>query len=65
MQTNQPAELPAQRIEATLMNTLGRSKAAKSRKVEISFHSDNAAFSAPADTFHPAINVKIQQMPVC
>jgi hypothetical protein len=63
MQTNQPAELPAQRIEATLMNTLGRSKAAKSRKVEISFHSDNAAFSAPADTFHPAINVKVRKCP--
>ena len=45
------------------MNTLGRSKAAKSRKVEISFHSDNAAFSAPADSFRPAINVKIQRAP--
>jgi hypothetical protein len=45
------------------MDTLGRSKAAKSRKVEISFHSDNAAFSAPADTFHPAINVKVRKCP--
>jgi len=45
------------------MDTLGRSKAAKSRKVEISFHSDSAAFSAPADSFRPAINVKIQRAP--
>jgi hypothetical protein len=59
MQTNQPAELPAQRIEATLMDTLGRSKAAKSRKIEIGFHSDNATGS----NAHPAINVKIQRAP--
>jgi hypothetical protein len=45
------------------MNTLGRSKAAKSRKVEISFPSDSAAFSAPADSFRPAVNVKIQRAP--
>jgi hypothetical protein len=43
--------------------TLGRSKAAKSKKVEISFHSDSAAFSAPADSFHPAINVKVHNLP--
>jgi hypothetical protein len=59
MQTNQPAELPAQRIEATLMDTLGRSKAAKSRKIEIGFHSDNATGS----NAHPAVNVKIQRAP--
>jgi hypothetical protein len=59
MQTNQPAELPAQRIEVTLMNTLGRSKAAKSRKVQISFHSDNMTGS----NAHPAINVKVQKLP--
>ena len=38
---------------------LGRSKAARSRKVEISFHSDNATGS----NAHPAINVKIQRAP--
>ena len=49
---------------ATLMTqSIGRSKAAKSRKVEISFHSDSAAFSAPADSFHPAINVKVRNCP--
>jgi hypothetical protein len=101
MQTNRPAELPAQREEATLMTLskvvrkgsyqgvaqwgistsseitpskataqkwaalenarapLGRSKAAKSRKVEISFHSD----SATGSNAHPAINVKVQRLP--
>src|ERR1035437_2276124 len=39
--------------------TLGRSKAAKSRKVEISFHSD----SVTNNNAHPAINVKVQRLP--
>ena len=39
--------------------TLGRSKAAKSRKVEIAFHSDNATGS----NAHPAINVKVHNLP--
>lgn len=39
--------------------TLGRSKAAKSRKVEISFHSDNATGSDA----HAAVNVKIRNLP--
>jgi hypothetical protein len=39
--------------------TLGRSKAAKSRKVEISFHSDNVTGS----NAHPAICVKVQNLP--
>ena len=38
---------------------LGRSKAARSRKVEISFHSDNATGS----NAHPAINVKVRDLP--
>ena len=46
-----------------MTQSIGRSKAAKSRKVEISFHSDSAAFSAPADSFHPAINVKVRNCP--
>jgi hypothetical protein len=45
------------RAEVTLM-TLGRSKAAKSRKVEIAFHSDNATGS----NAHPAINVKVHNV---
>ena len=40
--------------------TLGRNKAAKSRKVEISFHSDNATGSDA----HPAINVKVRNLPL-
>ena len=43
--------------------TLGRSKAAKSRKVEITFHSDSAAFEPSADSYHPAINVKVRNVP--
>lgn len=39
--------------------TLGRSKAAKSRKVEIAFHSD----SATGANAHPAINVKVRNIP--
>lgn len=39
--------------------TLGRSKAAKSRKVEIAFHSDNAT----GDKAHPAVNVKVRNIP--
>ena len=39
--------------------TLGRSKAAKSRKVEIAFHSDNATGA----NAHPAINVKVRNIP--
>ena len=39
--------------------TLGRSKAAKSRKVEISFRSDNVTGS----NGHPAICVKVQNLP--
>ena len=39
--------------------TLGRSKTAKSRKIEIAFHSDNAT---DADA-HPAINVKVRNPP--
>jgi hypothetical protein len=40
--------------------TLGRSKAAKSRKVEISFHSDNATGSDA----RAAINVKVRNLPL-
>ena len=39
--------------------TLGRSRAAKSRKVEIAFHSDNATGCDP----HPAVNVKVHSVP--
>ena len=39
--------------------TLGRSKAARSRKIEISFHSDNATGS----NTHAAINVKVRNLP--
>jgi hypothetical protein len=47
----------------TQSRNIGRSKAAKSRKAEIAFHSDSAAFSAPAYSFHAAINVKVQNLP--
>jgi len=39
--------------------TLGRSKAAKSRKAEIAYHSDNG-FSS---NLHPAVNVKVLNLP--
>lgn len=38
--------------------TLGRSKKAKTRKVEISFHSDSSAGEA-----HAAVNVKVYNLP--
>jgi len=41
------------------MNTLGRSKAAAARHVDIQFHSDNMMETHS----HPAINVKVQRAP--
>ena len=58
------ADLENARIRATTPRApLGRSKAARSRKAEIQFHSDSGAFTPPADSFHPAINVKVQHLP--
>lgn len=39
------------------LNKVGRSKAAKARKIEITFHADNGQA-------HPAINVKVREWPL-